>query len=178
MMTLTGDRPMLRLGGWMAIASGVTAAVGMVFLVAMFASFAVGATSLGMAFGRVNDVLVLVSYLLAVPVVLALQALLRPHAPALSALAMFIGLGAIAAIVVLQWLLVSGALTFEEQIGPVSIALLVFGAWLVMAGFLGSRSGFLPNGVRMGLFAAVYVGYPIWAIWMARHLRRMVGEGR
>jgi hypothetical protein len=54
-------------------------------------------------------------------------------------------------------------LSFQVQVGPASIALLVLGAWFVVTGFLGGRSGVLPRGGRMGLFSATYVGYPIWA---------------
>lgn len=166
----------LRLGSRTVYASGVFAAIGLVFLIAMFVSFAVGATSPGLAFGWINDVLVMVSYLLAVPSAIALGALLRPTAPITSGLATMIGLGAILAIVVLQSMLVLGMLTFEEQIGAVSLALLALAAWFVIIGYLGSSSGVLPHGVRMGLLAATYVGYPLWAFWLGRHLLRLAGE--
>ena len=170
--TASSQATVLRWGGLTAYASGVVAAVGVVFLVAMFASFGVGAKSAGTAFGRLNDVLVLVSYLLAVPIVVALHLLLRPTAPRLSALAAVIGMGGLAAIVFLQLLLVVGALTFDEQIGPASIVYLFLAAWFIITGYLGSSSGILPRGVLMGILAATYVGYPIWAIWLARHLLR------
>jgi hypothetical protein len=166
----------LRLGARTALASGVLAAIGMVFLVGMFVSFAIGATSPGMVFGRINDVLVMVSYALAMPTAIALHGLLRPQAPLMSGLATVIGIVALAAIVVLQLLLVVGVLTFEEQIGPVSIALLVAGAWFVVTGYLGSSKGALPGGVRHGLLAATYVGYPIWAFWLGGRLRRSGGD--
>jgi hypothetical protein len=159
-----------RAAGWAAIVSGLAAAVGIVFLVAMFASFAAGATASGQTSGRINDVLVLVSYLLAAPSVVAVHMLLRPRAPLLSGVLAAVGLGAIGAIVVLQYLLISEILTFEQQVGPVSIAILVLGVWFVTTGYLGRSSGLLLRGVRMGLIAATYVGYPIWAIWMGRRL--------
>jgi hypothetical protein len=28
----------------------------------------------------------------------------------------------------------------------------------------------------MGLLAVTYVGYPIWAFWLGRHLLRLAGE--
>jgi hypothetical protein len=152
------------------VISGVVAAIGLVFLVAMFTAFAIGATGPARALGWINDVCVLVSYLLCAPSVVALWALLRPGAATVSALAAVLGLGSIAAIVVLQALLVAGVMTFEEQVGLVSIGLLGLGAWFVLVGHLGSRAGLLPRGVRMGLLAASYVGYPIWAIWLGRRL--------
>lgn len=71
---------------------------------------------------------------------------------------------------------VLGMLTFEEQIGAVSLALLVLAVWFVIIGYLGSSIGVLPHGVRMGLLAATYVGYPFWAFWLGRRLLRVAGE--
>ncbi len=172
----TETSTVLGLGGRTVYASGLVAAIGVVFLIAMFASFAVGATTAGQVFGWINDVSVMVSYLLAAPSAIAIGALLRPQAPILSGLATVIGIGAIAAIVVLQALLVVGAMTFEAQIGPASIAFLVLVVWFVMTGYLGSSSGALPHGVRMGLIAATYVGYPFWAFWLGRNLLQPVKE--
>lgn len=166
----------LRLGGWTAYASGVVAAIGIVFLIAMFASFAVGARPAGMVFGWINDLLGVVGALLMVPVAVALHVLLRSHAPGLSRLAMLIGIGALVAISVLQALLVVGILTFEAEVGPVSIAYLVLVVWFVMTGYLGSSSGALPHGGRMSLLAATYVGYPLWAFWLGRLLLQPVRE--
>lgn len=160
--------PAFRSAGLTTIASGLIAAVGIVFLAAMFTAFAVGSTSVGQAFGRVNDVLILVAYLLAAPSVLAVRSIVRPRAPVAADLAALLGIASIAAIVILQAMLVTEVLTFEEQVGPVSIALLSLGAWFVIAGRMVTSAGFAPNGVRMGLLAAVYVGYPVWAIWIGR----------
>ena len=160
--------PWLRMAGRAALASGLIAAVGIAFLTAMFVSFAVGATSHGQLFGRINDVLVLISYLLTAPSVIAFYVLLRPRSAVLSGIVALVGIGAIAAIVVLQSLLIAGLLTFEEQGGPVSVALLVLGGWFVVTGRMATSSGLVPHGVRMGLIAATYVGYPFWAIWIGR----------
>ena len=174
--TRTESEGVLRLGGWAAYANGVVSAVGLVFLVAMYASFAVGATSPGLVFGWINDVSAVLAASLMLPLVVALHVLLRPHAPIMSGLAMVIGFGANLAIMVLQSLLVVGALTFQDEIGPVLIAFLVLVVWLVLTGYLGSSSGALPHGLRMGLLAVTYFGYPIWAFWLGRHLLRLGGE--
>jgi hypothetical protein len=158
--------------GRITIVSGVLAAVGVAFLIAMFASFATGAKSAGVAFGWINDVLVMLSYLLAAPAVLALRPLLRPRGPILSEVLTVVGLVSVGAIVLLQGLLVIGALTFEEQIGPVSAVYLGLAAWFVLTGYLGQTSGIMPHGVRMGIVGATYIGYPIWAFWMSRRLLR------
>jgi hypothetical protein len=170
-MTTTTDIGVpLPLAGRLTFASGVLGALGVAFLVAMAASFAVGATSAGMIFGWTNDVLVMVSYLLTAPAVLALVPLLRPRAPILSAFVAVVGLLSIAGIVFLQLLLVIGVLTFEQQIGSVSIVYIGLAAWFVVTGYLGRVAGVLPNGVRWGILGATYVGYPIWAFWISRHV--------
>jgi hypothetical protein len=164
------------LGAWAAYASGAVSAVGLVFLIALYASFGVGAVSQGLVFGWINDVSAIVNSVLMVPIAVALHIVLRPHAPILSGLAMAIGIVAIAAITVLQSLLVLGALTFAQEIGPVLIAFLVLVVWLVLTGYLGGSSGVLPHGLRMGIIAATYLGYPIWAYWLGRHLQRLARE--
>ena len=165
----------LRLGGRAVYANGVVSAVGLVFLIAMFASFAAGATSPGLVLGWINDVSAVLAALLMLPLVVALHVLLRPHAPIMSGLALVIGFGANLAILLLQSLLVVGALTFQEEIGPVLIAFLVLVVWLVLTGYLGSSTGALPHGLRMGLLAVTYFGYPMWAFWLGRQLVHPIG---
>lgn len=159
----------VRLGGWTAYASGTIAAIGLAFLVAMFVSFAV-ASSAARAFGWLNDVLGMVQYLVAVPIAVVLHRLLGARNPALSRVAMAVGISGMLATAALQFLLVIGVLTFSQEVLPVSVALLVVGVWLVITGYLGRSTGTLPLGVRMSLFAALYVGYPIWAFWLGRRL--------
>jgi hypothetical protein len=166
---------LLRQLAWIAYASGVIAAIGLAALIVMYALFAVGATSPALAFGWVNDTLGIVGAVLMVPLAWGLHVLLRPGAPILSAVALTIGLAAMLAIAALQSLLVAGALAFADEVGPVSIAFLALGVWLVMTGYLGKRSGALPWGSRMGLLGATYVGYPVWAFRLGRHLLHLAG---
>jgi hypothetical protein len=63
------------------LASAVAGAVGVVFIVLMYAAFAVGAQPPGLLFGWINDIAVLLQYLLAVPGVLAIGAALRIGSP-------------------------------------------------------------------------------------------------
>ena len=73
------------------VASGVLAAIAIAFLIAMFVSFAAGATAAGQALGRVNDILIMVAYPLAIPGILGVRALLRSHAPVGSAFTASLG---------------------------------------------------------------------------------------
>lgn len=157
-----------RLAGASLRASGVIGGVGLAFLAGMFAAFAAGARSTGMALGFVNDLTGVVTLPLALPGVLALHRRVRATAgPGADAL-LLVGIGAGGAIVGLQVLLVTEAVTFEQQIGPVSIAFLVLGAWFVAYGRVASRAGLFPDGARLGLAAAAYAGYPLWAFRLAR----------
>jgi hypothetical protein len=61
-------------------------------------------------------------------------------------------------------------MTFEQQVVPVSMALLTVGAWMVGTGILARRLGILPHGLRDGLVGALYFGYPVWAISLGRRL--------
>ena len=160
----------LRLGGMAALANAVVAPIGLVFLIAMYAAFGAGARSQGLVFGWVNDLLAVVSGVLMLPVAVAVHRLLGPERPTASRLALAIGIGVNLAIVVLQSLLVLGALTFDQEIGPVLIAFLFLAVWFVLTGYLGSSTGLLPKGIRMSVLAATYLGYPIWAFWLGRHL--------
>jgi hypothetical protein len=153
-----------------AYSSGVVSAAALVFLVAMFVSFAAGATSLGPVFGLINDALIIVWGMLLLPLIVAVHRRLRQRAPVRSGIVLIVGVGGIVAILVLQALLLIGALTFQEQIGPVSVAFLVLAAWFVMTGYLGRAGGVMPHGVRMGILGATQIGYPLWAFWLARRL--------
>ena len=166
-----------RLAATLLLASGVIGGISLVFLIAMFVAFGAGARSTGMTLGFVNDTFGWVSCLLALPAVVAIHALARRAAPALSLALLVLGLASFGAITVLQLLLVTNVLTFEQQIGPVSIAYFGLGVWLVASGYLGSRAGSIPNGARWGLFAAIYVGYPFWAFRTWRLIDRGPARG-
>ena len=152
-------------------ASGVIGGVGLVFLIGMFAAFAAGQQSLGMRLGFINDLTGIVTLPLAVPAMLVLHDRLRPTAGRPGDALLVLAIGATIAIVVLQVLLVSRVLAFEQQIGPVSIAFLALAAWFIATGHLAARAGLLPHGTRLGVLAASYAGYPLWAFRLARALR-------
>jgi hypothetical protein len=171
-MELTQPARLTRLAVTTLLASAAVTVVGIVCLIAMFAGFAMGSTSIGRAFGFVNDASALVTYPLTVPAIVLLHGLLRPRWRGWSTVAAAFGMAGVIGIVVLQWLLVVNALTFEQQIGPVSVAFVLFGVWLVSTGHMASRIGLLPRGVRLGLAASLYLGFPWWALALARRLQR------
>lgn len=164
----------MRFGGVAAYVSGVVAAVGVVFLIAMFVSVVVGSELAG-TFGRVNDVLVAVQYSLALPAAVGLHALLRRRNKRLSRLVLVIGIIGMLTVVALQLLLVFGVLTFPRQVVFVVLALLVVGAWLLITGVLARP--ILPHSQRMSLLAVPYFGYPVWAFWLGTQLLSQPSRG-
>ena len=168
--TLPSD-PLIRAAGGFAIVSGIVSALGIVFLITMFALFATPLKSLGLAFGMLNDICVALQHLLTIPIALALYRSLRPHNPPLMRIATSVGLTAMVVVITLQLALILGVLTFEQQVGWVSLAMLGgVGLWLVMTGLVARSTGRLPNSLLMSSLAVPYLGYPVWAFWLGRRL--------
>ena len=163
---------LFRLAGYAAMISGVIGVAMVATLIAMYGLFALGpgARETALRVGWVNDLLAIVVYGMALPIVPALYVITRETGQARSVVLALVGAGALIATIVLQWLLATGRLTFEAQILPVSIALLAAGAWMVGTGVLARATGFLPHGVRNGLLGMFYVGYPVWALDVGRRL--------
>ncbi len=167
--------PVRRIVGWLAYSSGVVAAVGVVFIVGMYVLFFAGMMTTGERFGSINDAAVLIQYLLALPTPFTLHKLVQGRSPVLSRAAMMIGIVGMIAIIVLQYLFIAGVLTFEQQVGAVSVALLAVAVWLVVTGYLGRFTGKLPGSLLMSIIGASYVGFPIWAFWLGRRLLSDLG---
>lgn len=145
--------------------------IGIVALAAMYAGFAGGAREAALAFGRINDILGIFGAALLAPAVIEIAAVSGPDRRELRAVLAVVGLGAIAAIVWLQVLLVTDRIPFEEQIGPVMVAYLALAVWFVIGGWTAARSGAIEGGTRLGVIAATYVGQPWWALrWGLRLL--------
>lgn len=159
------------------LASAPINAVGVTALIAMYVGFAIGERSTAMTLGRTNDILGLIGTALMAPAVIELHALTGPDRRPVRRVLALVGLGAIAAIVWLQFLLVTERMPFEEQIGLVSIAYVVIAVWFVGGGWLASQSGLMPGGTRLGALAATYVGQPWWAYRWGRRLLELTEEG-
>lgn len=162
----------MRLAGYAAIVSGLIGVAMVATLVGMFGLFAAGQRSTGLTVGNINDWLAIVVYGLALPVVPAMHVVVRETGPVRSLVLATVGAVGIVVTLVLQWLLASGRMAFEQQIGLVSMSLLAVGAWMVGTGYLARRVGFLPDGVRDGVLGALYLGYPVWALSIGRRLLR------
>ena len=158
--------------GYAAIASGVLAIPMIVAIVVMFAGFALGpdARDTALRFGTINDTLTIVVYGLLLPVIPAMHVLVKDTGSSRSLALALVGAVGIVFTMILTWLLISGAMSIEQQIGPVSLALVAAGVWIVGASYLAAKTGFLPNGLRNGVLGALYVGLPVWGIDLGRRL--------
>lgn len=159
-----------RLAGVALLVSGLVAIPMVALLVAMYAAFGVGAASTALTLGAWNDALAIPVYALALAAVPSLYTLVRSTGAVRSLVLALIGTAGLVATTALQWKLVTHELTFENEIGPVSIALLCVGIWIFGTGYLGRSLGILPNGVRNGALGAIYLGYPVWALAVGRRL--------
>lgn len=163
--------PLIRAAGALAIVSGIISAIGVVFLLAMFAGFATPFKNLGLTFGRANDICVALQYVLTIPIALALHRILLPYNPTLIRVATVFGIAMMLVVVGLQLALIFGVLAFEQQVVWVSLAMILgVGAWLMITGLVARATGRLPNSVLMSGLAVPYFGYPVWAFWLGQRL--------
>lgn len=160
--------------GRIALASGIIAAVGVVFLIFFYVlSFATPLKDVGAVFGGLNDAVIVIQYLLTIPIALSLRRILRPHASTRIEVATFVGIASMLVVIVLQTAGVLGILTSRQTMVWVALAMIVgVGFWLVTTALVARVTGRFPNSVRMSLLAVPYLGYPIWAVWLGKHLLR------
>lgn len=126
---MTPARRLYRVAAWCAYSSAAVGAVGVLSLIVFFV--------VGEPYGTLNDIAVLVQYLLALPVVLAIHTVMRMRSPQLSMITTAIGLIGIIVVIVLQLLLIIRVLTFVQQSVPVSVALFVgVNGWILLVGYM------------------------------------------
>ena len=161
----------IHFAGSLSILIGVISAVGIVLLISMFVLFATPYRNLALKVGRLNDICVALQYLLTIPVALALHKILLPHNPTLIRAATIVGIAFMLIVFVLQLLLIFEVLPFERQVVWVSLAMILgVGSWLIITGLAARSIERLTNSVLMSALAVPYVGYPLWAFWLAKHL--------
>ena len=155
-------RWLIKLAVLCAFSSGIVSVFGIVFLVIFF--------TFGGIFGTLNDIAVIIQYLLMMPIAITLWRLLRPTRSTLSLAALLIGMAGMIAVVLLQLLLVTGVLPFSQQIGMVIIAFLVVLVWFIINQNLGRDTNILPRSILLTVLAGLYFGYPVWAFSLGRRL--------
>jgi hypothetical protein len=170
-MQVVPTDPLTRAAGGAAIVSSIISAIGVVFLLTMFALFATPYRTQALTFGLLNDICVAIQYLLTIPIAVALHRILRPQNPTLILAATILGLASMLLVIALQLALIFQVLTFQQQGVWVSLAMIAgVGAWLLTTGLAGRSVEGLPNSVLMSAIAVPYLGYPAWAFWLGRHL--------
>lgn len=146
-----GDRIPARAFAWV---SGVVGLLAGVFLLGSFAWDSSGARVAGLSLGQLNDIVGTVQFAALTPVAWALGHRL-PSSRGVS-VATVVAVVASCAFVVLSVLLVTGVLTFAQQIGPVLIAIVAFYGSLLAVNLVAHRTRTLPRVVtRTGVLSAV-----------------------
>lgn len=184
---------LFRFAGWSAYLSAAATLVGAVTLVIFF--------SVGDPYGKMNDVSSVLIGLTGIVILFALYQIHRASAPTVSLLAFVIGAIAMLIGAMLQALLVMTGTAYGEI---VTFVFGIYGASLVIFGWLAASSGILPRALAwMGIAAGLgyvlvttvfvvggpnhmltYIGgalsviaYPIWGFWLGRiWLRASVGD--
>jgi hypothetical protein len=171
-MTYTAPAtPFIRTAGNLSLVSASIATVGVVFLIIMFVLFATPYRELALTFGRLNDICIAIQYSLTIPLALVLDRLLRPYRPTLIRLATGLGIASMLVVILLQLALIFGLLSFEMQVGWVTLAMIGgVGLWLIVTGFVARSTDGMPRSVLMSALAVPYLGYPVWAFWLGRRL--------
>jgi hypothetical protein len=137
-----------------ALVSGVVGLLAGLFLLGFFILEPSGVRLAGVSLGSINDVLGAVQFAAFVPVVWALGRRLPATRPV--RVATVVAVFAAVAFVVLSLLLVTDVLTFEQQIGPVVVAILIIFAWLLLVNLVAHRTRALPRSVtRIGVLTGV-----------------------
>jgi len=161
-----------------AYASGMIGAVSVIFFMLFVGAYVTTGRPAPWPIGRINDVTSMAMYFVALPIPVALYCQLKGRAPGLNRAAMVLGIAGMLTVVVLQYLLLAHILTFAQQGGPVTVAILVIGIWLLITGYLGQSSGILPRAMLFSALAVPYFGYPVWAFWLGRRLLAHKGSAK
>ncbi len=132
----------LRRAGQWALVAGILGLIGLGALIMFFA--------VGPPFGLVNDILAIPGLLVLLPVGWALHRIGRGAAIAWCRLAFGALLAGVASVAVLQGALISGILSFQDQLPWVLATGGLLGLWYALGSYL--ARGMLPGGlVRLGL---------------------------
>jgi hypothetical protein len=163
------DPSLIRAAGWSAYTSSAVSAIGILFLILLYVGFFTNVESL-LIFGSIGDALVVVQYLLALPIAVALYRALSPRSPRLSLIAIVLAFAGVGGVVVFQLLVITGVMSFSEELVYVSTSFLVVAMWIVITSLVGRRTMALQIGVPTIILGALYFGYPLWVYRIGQHL--------
>ena len=158
------SRRLIRVAVWCAYSSGVVSIFGIVFLIVFFTTF-IG------PFGTLNDIAVVIQYVLMLPIAVALHQILRPLAPARSLVTLLLGITGMLWVIVIQMLFLTDVLPYAPYIVLVSAGFFVVLAWFMIIRNQGRLTRKLPSSVLLYILAGLYFGYPVWAFLLGRQLR-------
>jgi hypothetical protein len=128
---------LFRYAGWPLFVSAFATILGLVTLIMFF--------SLGQPWGTINDITSVVLTLSIVPVLLVLHRLHLHKAPTISLAAFVIGVLAMLAVIVFQTLLIIRVIAFAQTAVVVPVAFGLFGASLMVYGYLACAQGGAPS---------------------------------
>ena len=172
-MTITTDAIPARAFSWV---SGVVGFVAGAFLLGFFALDSYGVRLAGFSLGHLNDILGAVQFATLAPVVWALARRLPPTRTV--RVATVLAVAASVTFVVLSVLLITGILTFSQQIGPVIVAIIAIYGWLLVVNLVGHRTRSLPRAVtRIGVLLAVALLLGLVLAGAGYVLPGVVGQG-
>jgi hypothetical protein len=154
---------------WAAYISGTIAAIGLIFLLIFFSGVPI--------FGPLNDIAVILHYLLLLPIMFTVHQLLQSGDDRLNRITLVVGLFGFLSVIILQTLLVTGVIPFRQQIILVIPAFLVGTSWFIFIERLGRQDERLPKGLALYILAGLVFAYPIWAFKLARNLEQSLQGG-
>lgn len=155
-----------RYAGWAAFLTGVMSIFGFVTIVLFFALEApqIGTPAEGAhIWGPLSDMAGPLTMIPLIVVMFALHWIERESAHIFSRVVALIGVGGALAANVLQVLLIAKFLSFEQEVGPVVVAMGIVGLWLLLANYLAWIQHILPSGLAcLGIVVGVsQVLYPV-----------------
>jgi hypothetical protein len=160
----------------LAWVSGVVGLLAGAFLLGFFALDSYGVRLAGFSLGHLNDILGAVQFAALAPVVWALGR--RLPATRTTRVATVLAVAASVAFAVLSVLLLIGALTFSQQIGPVIVTIIALYGWLLAVNLVGHRTRSLPRAVtRTGVLFSVALLTGLVLAGAGNVLPGVVGQG-
>lgn len=158
-----------RTAGWAAILCGIAAILTFITSVLFFW---LEAPSVGTSaaqthlWGPLSDIFPIIQMALLLPVAYGLYLVQRPGAPTMSLVATMIGALGMLGVILLQSLLLLMIVPFEQEVGPLLVAMGLVGVWLLGVNYLARQQGGLPSRLRW-LGMAVGVAFVLEPVLLA-----------